>query len=209
MSDGFMLATRIPMTRDGFDRWLGTPAPGPSAIADPGTMFDGWFWDGRPADWSRAGAGVTPRAFFGGRVRGSCEGQPTMTVLLYRGGALEAYLFDLGHDEASVHTALLLFAAAGPFKSEPAEDAVLFWAETSGALGDPEWGGRLAVLLVGTDGARFTPACDLTAPVTALRPAEDRFYDLVGRMAEEEETHEGAFRSSVPLDPAFTDPALH
>ncbi|WP_431967384.1 hypothetical protein [Nocardia sp. bgisy134] len=214
MTDSFMLATRIPMSREGFERWLDTPAPGPDAIANPEAMFDGWFWDGRRAgsEWESAVVGRTPRRFFAGRVRESCAGRPHDTVLLHRDGALEAYLFHLGYVESSVHTALLMFAAAGAFRTEPGEDAVLFWAETSGGLPDPDWDGWLSVLSVGDSGARFSGAIDLTAAVTGLRPVENRFFGMVERLAEEEESwgddSDGPYRTAAPRDPSFVDPAV-
>src|SRR5690242_13969811 len=115
-----MVAARIPMTREGFERWLDTPVPAPDAIANPGAMYDGWLWDGRQADdeWNLDTEGTTPRSFFTERVEDSLSGQPTMTVLRHRDGALEAYLFHLGYDRWSVLTELLMFAAAGPYKSQ-------------------------------------------------------------------------------------------
>ncbi|WP_283137439.1 hypothetical protein [Rhizohabitans arisaemae] len=214
MSDSFMLATRIPMTREGFERWLDTPAPDPGAIANPGDMFDGWFWNGRRADteWGSAEVGVTPRDFFGGLVVRACSGASSVGVLLHREDALEAYLFHLGYAESTVHTALLMFAAAGAFKSEPAEDTVLFWAEAGGSLRDARWDGWLAVLSVGKDGARFTGTVDLADPIAGLRSVEDRFFAMVDRLAEEEESWDsdsGApYRTDTPRDPAFTDPAV-
>ncbi|WP_067828527.1 hypothetical protein [Actinomadura kijaniata] len=219
MSDGFMVATRIAMTREGFDRWLDTPAPGPDAIANPGGMFDGWFWDGRRADtaWRNAAVGVTPRDFFAERVGRTGSGTPEMSVLLYREGALEAYLFGLGYVEREVHTALLMFAAAGAFKTEPAPDAVLFWAETGGGLREPDWRGWLAVLSVGKDLSRFTPAsglppAGLADPITALRPVEDRFFRLVECLGEEEESWDWEsgepFTTTTPRDELFVDPEV-
>ncbi|MCX5166591.1 hypothetical protein [Streptomyces antibioticus] len=41
----FMLATRIPMSRDGFDEWLRTPLPGPDIIENPSAMYTGWAVD--------------------------------------------------------------------------------------------------------------------------------------------------------------------
>lgn len=93
MPDSFLVATRIPMSREGFERWLDAPAPGLGAIANPAAMFDGWFWHGdRRDDWSAPE--LTPRAFFADRVEQACAGKPATTILLHRDGALEAYLFD-------------------------------------------------------------------------------------------------------------------
>lgn len=47
----FMLATRIPMSRDGFDAWLRTPLPGLGIIENPSAMYAGWAVDGADPDW--------------------------------------------------------------------------------------------------------------------------------------------------------------
>lgn len=213
MSDSFLLATRIPMTRENFERWLDTPAPDPSVIADPDAMFDGWYWHGKRAAgaWRTADVGATPRDFFGGCVTAASTGSPVTCVLTHRDGALEAYICDLlGYAEYFVHTALLMFAAAGELASDVARHPVLFWAETAGRLLDPGSDAWLAVLTVGRGGARFTADTDLTAAVAALEPVEDRFDLLVERMADAEEAwnRERPYRVSAPRDPLFADPAL-
>lgn len=38
----FMLATRMPMSRDGFHEWLRTPLPGLDIIDNPAAMWTGW-----------------------------------------------------------------------------------------------------------------------------------------------------------------------
>ncbi|MET7425005.1 hypothetical protein [Dactylosporangium sp. NPDC005555] len=42
----YMLATRMPMSRTGFDAWLGTPPPGLDVIGNPADMWTGWDNDG-------------------------------------------------------------------------------------------------------------------------------------------------------------------
>ncbi|MEU7528204.1 hypothetical protein AB0A74_20920 [Saccharothrix sp. NPDC042600] len=209
MSDSFLVATRIPMSREGFERWLDTPVPGLDVIANPEAMFDGWLWHGdRRDDWSTPE--LTPRAFLADRVEQACQGKPAVTVLLHRDGALEAYLFDMGYRRPVVDAALLMFAGAGAVKSDPAEDTVLFWAETGGNLFDADDDGWLAVLSVGRDGARFVADRDLTDVVAGLRPAEDAFFDLVAVLAEEEEDWDSdePYRTGTPRDPAHVDPAV-
>ncbi|MFF3378059.1 hypothetical protein ACFYXF_34550 [Streptomyces sp. NPDC002680] len=214
MSDSFMVAARIPMSREGFEAWLGTPVPGLGRIANPADMFDGWLWNGRRADteWNSVDAETTPREYFAERVDDACSAKSSDGVLLYRDGALEAYLFHLGYDEWSVHTALLVFAAAGEFKSEPGDDTVLFWAETGANLWPADADGWLAVLSVGRSEARFVDARDLTDVVAGLRPVESRFFEMVERLAEEEESWDWdsgeKFRTDTPRDPAFTDPSV-
>lgn len=196
MSDSFMVATRIPMSRAGFEAWLSTPIPDLSRIVNPADMFDGWLWDGRRADteWNPLGTGMTPREFFVERIADSYDGKTPDCVVLYRDGALEAYLFHLGYREWSVHTALLMFAAAGEFKSESAEDTVLFWAETGANLWPADATGWLAVLSVDKSEARFVDARDLTEAVAGLRPAESRFFEML--------------QSATPCGPAFLDPSV-
>ncbi|MFJ8229423.1 hypothetical protein ACIQ9E_05595 [Streptomyces sp. NPDC094448] len=212
MSDSFMVAARIPMSREGFEAWLSTPAAVPGPIVNPDGMFDGWFWSGRRADteWDSVALGVTPREFFAEQTDASCRGESPTGVLVHRDGALEAYVFHLGYQEESIHTALLMLAAAGAHKSGPEEDTVLFWAETSARLWPADATGWLAVLSVGRERARFVGTRDLTAVVAGLRPAEGLFFDLVARMAEDEENRDSGrpFRTDAPRDPAFTDPAV-
>ncbi|MFC8047381.1 hypothetical protein [Nocardia sp. NPDC057353] len=213
MSDSFLLATRIPMARADFERWLDTPIPAPAAIADPDAMFDGWYWDGRRAAdaWQAATPEVTVREFFAGCVTGAAAGSPVSCVLTHEDGALRMYLCDLmGYLESFVHTALLALAAAGLLASDDARHPVLFWAETAGNLPGPEWPGWLAVLTVGRDGARFVAEADLAAAIAWLRPLEERFFALVERMAESEESWDGAgeYGTAAPLDPRFVDPAV-
>ncbi|MFC8531716.1 hypothetical protein [Nocardia sp. NPDC057227] len=213
MSDSFLLATRIPMTRESFERWLDTPIPAPAAIADPDAMFDGWFWDGkRAADaWRAATPGGTAREFFAECVAGAAAGSPVSCVLTHEGGALQVYLCDLmGYLESFVHTALLAFVAAGALAADDGRHQVLFWAETAGNLPGPEWPGWLAVLTVGRGGAHFVAEAELTAAIAGLRPVEERFGALVERMAESEESWdgEGEYGTAAPLDPRFVDPAV-
>ncbi|MFD9701862.1 hypothetical protein [Lentzea sp. NPDC059081] len=212
MSDSFMVAARIPMSRDGFESWLRTPVKDLGAIANPEAMFDGWLWHGRRADteWQSTGVGMTPAEYFAERVDDSCGGDEECGVLLHRDGALEAYLLHFGYSEWRVHTALLMLAAAGEFKSEPAEDTVLFWAETGANLWPADATGWLAVLSVGTDGARFVDARDLTEVVAGLRTVESRFFEMVALLGEESEDWDSGedFRTETPRDPLFTDPAV-
>ncbi|ANZ41368.1 hypothetical protein BBK82_40825 [Lentzea guizhouensis] len=202
------------MSREGFEQWLRTPVEDLGVIENPQDMYDGWLWNGRRADtgWDSVGVGITPRDYFAERVEASCGGHQECGVLLYRDGALEAYLLHLGHAQRSIHTALLVLAATGDFKSEPAEDTALFWAETGANLWPADADGWLAVLSVGKGGARFVDQRDLTGVVAGLRPVESRFFELVERLAEDEEAWDWdsgeAFRSEAPRDPAFTDPAV-
>ncbi|MFF5965103.1 hypothetical protein ACFY64_15460 [Streptomyces collinus] len=129
--------------------------------------------------------GITRREFFSEKIDDDCSGESAGL--------------------------LLMFAAAGEFKSEAAEDTVLFWAETGGNLREADADGWLAVLSVGKNGARFVSERDLTGTVAALRPVESRFFDMIERLSEEEEGDSESghdFHTDTPRDPAFVDPSV-
>ncbi|MET8650165.1 hypothetical protein [Nocardia aurea] len=210
MSDSFLVAARIPMSRDGFERWLDTPVTDPAVIADQETVFDGWFWDGERADWSRAEIGLSPREFFADHVEDACDGGVTTCVVVHRDDALEIYSMCLGFLESFVLTALRMLAATAWFKSDPAPDTALFWAETGATLPDARGAGWLSVLTIGGEGARFTADADLKATIDGLRPAEALFFEMVDQLAEAEEDHDGVapYHTVIPRDHAFVDPAI-
>ncbi|MFF2550733.1 hypothetical protein ACFVUS_07015 [Nocardia sp. NPDC058058] len=197
------------MSRGDFERWLDTPAPDPSAIANPAEMFTGWYWDGKAADWHQAEIGDTPREYFADCF--AQEGDGLTYILTYRDGALEAYLMHFGFCESNVYTALLMLTAAGKLTSDSAGSTVLFWAETSCALRESDWNGWLATLEVSPSGARFVSNTDLSHTISSLKPAEDKFFDLVTRLA-------GAYDSTAKVgesghvdiirDPRYADPAI-
>ncbi|MGV9415014.1 hypothetical protein ACWDOP_34375 [Nocardia sp. NPDC003693] len=204
MSDTFVVAARIPMGREAFEKWLETPAPEPGVIENPGAMFDGRFWDGKAADWGQAEVGVTPREYLA-----DCFGEDTgglTYVLTYREGALEAYLMHFGFCESNIYTALLMLAAAG--RASTARSTVLFWAETSGSMFAADSNGWLATLSVGADGARFAPGLDLTATIADLRVAEASYFDLLTRLAGAEESDGATGFGAIGRDPRYVDAAV-
>lgn len=74
-----MLATRIPMSRDGFDAWLRTPLPDLGIIEDPAAMYTGWALDSTEPDWELTGLADHPQAVAGiraafGASRGGATG---------------------------------------------------------------------------------------------------------------------------------------
>ncbi|MFC6011179.1 hypothetical protein [Nocardia lasii] len=205
MSDTFVVAARIPLGRDAFERWLVTPTPGTAVIENPDAMYAGWFWDGKSPDWRRAEEGVTPREYFA-----DCFGEDTgglTYVLRYRDGALEAYLMHFGFCESNIYTALVMLAAAGRASSEAAPSTVLFWAETSGSMFAADSDGWLATLLVGVDGARFVAETDLTATIAGLRAAEASYFDLLVRLAGAQESTGSGF-ATIARDPRYVDPVV-
>ncbi|WP_433053472.1 hypothetical protein [Dactylosporangium sp. CS-033363] len=201
MSDSFLVAGRLPMSRESFEQWLDAPLPGEPAIANPAAMFTGWYWDGQdaPGNWSAAARGRTVRGWLADRVEAACTG-PSGTVLRHRDGALEVYLFDLGYWAPGVQAALLALAAARP----SAESLVLFWSETSGSLWKPDGDGWLSALSVDESGARFVAGRDLTATVAGLRPVEAEFFAMAERIAEDEERWDPRtqpeFRTEIPME---------
>ncbi|MBB5867794.1 hypothetical protein F4553_001173 [Allocatelliglobosispora scoriae] len=211
MSDSFMIAARVPMTRQGFEQWLDAPID-PGAISNPGEMFRGWYWDGKEVtdEWRQVAKETTPRRYFASRVaQDAAPGQ--VTVIVHRDGALEVYLLHFGYQRWDVHTALTLLAGTAAYTDSP-QSLVMFWAETGGNLFKPDDDGWLAVLSVGDHGARFVTEADLTATVAGLRPAEQLFFDLIERLSEEEEAWDeesGApFPTTATRDEAFVDPAF-
>lgn len=209
MSDTFVVAARIPMGRGEFERWLDTPGPGIEAIENPASMYDGWFWDGKAADWQHAEVGVTPREYFAACFAGDITG--LTYVLTYRDGALEAYLMHFGFCESNVHTALLMLASAGRLSTEAAPSTVLFWAETSGSMFAADSDGWLATLSVGVDGARFAADLDLTETIAGLRTAEASYFDLLIGLTRLEESVGGEGEpsfSALARDPRYVDAAI-
>ncbi|MFJ6198089.1 hypothetical protein [Micromonospora sp. NPDC092111] len=211
MSDSFLVAARLPISREGFERWLDTPTD-LSAISNPDAMFNGWYWDGKEVtdEWRHIPKETTPRTYFASRVaQDAAPGQ--LTVAVHRNGALEVYLLHFGYQRWDVHTALMLLAGAAEFKA-PGEDLVLFWAETGGNLFQPEDDGWLAVMSVGGQGGRFVAQADLTSAVAGLRPTEQLFFELAERLSEEEESQDGEADSPLPADatrdPSFVDQAF-
>ncbi|MEV6217374.1 hypothetical protein [Nocardia sp. NPDC051833] len=209
VSDTFVVAARIPMGRAAFEQWLETPVPGPEIIENRGAMYDRWFWDGTAPEWGQAEEGMTPREYLA-----DCFGEDAgglTYVLRYREGALEAYLMHFGFCESNIYTALVMLAAAGRSSSAAVPSAVLFWAETSGAMFAADSDGWLATLSVGVGGARFTADVDLTATIASLRTAEASYFELLDRLAEEEESSDSGGDSNfaaIARDPRYVDAAI-
>ncbi|WP_020520211.1 hypothetical protein [Catelliglobosispora koreensis] len=80
MSDSFLVAACIPMSRTGFEQWLDTPSD-PRAISNPAEMFNGWYWADKEVtdEWSHVAKNMTPRQYFATRVAEDAEpGQVTV-----------------------------------------------------------------------------------------------------------------------------------
>ncbi|MBE1600408.1 MULTISPECIES: hypothetical protein [Streptomyces] len=180
----FMLATRIPMARDGFEEWLRTPLPGLGIIENPSAMYTGWAADGAETDWDLTEVAVhypaAPAA-----IRADREKTPSqllapraaqgLTLLRHRDDALEAYLYDYHGEETGTHTALLMLAGAGRFAPAGTESPVLYWGGDVDP-GLPMNGDRpLAVLLVGSTRSRFVATYPLEALIAHLTPVETDF----------------------------------
>ncbi|MBV1852606.1 hypothetical protein [Catellatospora tritici] len=178
----FMLATRVPMSRAGFEAWLDASPPGLDVIENPDAMWTGWAGDGGAADWEltafadsphvvaalRADRRKSPRQLLADRVKaGGC-------VVRHRDGALELYLYDYHADPYRTRAELLMLAGAGRF-ADPGEHPVLHWGGNVypdlPLAGDPP----LAVLLVTPTGARFVGRYPIEALSATLRPVEAAF----------------------------------
>jgi hypothetical protein len=195
-----MLATRLPMPRSSFDAWLTTPVPGLDVIENPSAMFTGWDNDGSDPDWdptetagSPAGRSKTPRHLLAARAAGG------FTLARHRADALEIYLYDYHYDLSTTQTDLLMLAGAGPFMSDDADEPVMFW----GGYVYPDLpinGDKpLAVMMVGTDRARFVDAYPIGSLIEKLRPIE---ADFLGAVTNEDDESFGWNSSSV-LDPSI------
>ncbi|MDI1463090.1 hypothetical protein QEZ54_19105 [Catellatospora sp. KI3] len=178
----FMLATRVPMSRTGFEAWLDTPPPSLDVIENPAAMWTGWAAAGDAADWDltafadsphivaamRADQRKTPRELLTDRVKtGGC-------VARHRDEALELYLYDYHADFYRTRTELLMLAGAGRYADVGAHP-VLFWGGNVYAdlpiAGDPP----LSVLVVSRAGAHFVDRYPIDALVESLRPIEAAF----------------------------------
>jgi len=212
MSDSFMVAARIQMSRAGFETWLATPVPGVAAIENPARMYDGWSWHGKetPGQWPAPERIGTPRDHVAQRIEQTCQGQPELTILRHRDGALEAYFFNLGY--GTFDHALLILAAAKAFRSDEGEDLALYWAEAAGWLVEPDGSDCLAVLAIGAGRVRFVDSWDLSATVAALTPVQDSYFDLVEAIGADSQgwdwNSERQFFTAAPRDPRFVDPSV-
>ncbi|GAB7051208.1 hypothetical protein [Catenuloplanes indicus] len=169
MSYSFVVAGRLPMSRDAFGAWLDAPVPGPAVISNPGDMFAGWYWDDRPRpeDWSDAPATGTPRDLLAAR-----DPEDTITVVRHERGALEAYLWTPAWSGAwaPAQQRLLLMLAGARVPGH-----VLFWEDAAGALPDAD--SLLALLSVTPDRARFLGRTDIGPLLDELRPVEEAFSE--------------------------------
>ncbi|MER7277142.1 hypothetical protein ABT369_22120 [Dactylosporangium sp. NPDC000244] len=159
----YMLAARMPMSREAFEAWLDEPAPGVEAIANPGAVWD---------EWTPAYASETARE------RLAIRGAAGFALARHRDGVLELYLYDYYYSPGVAQSELLLLAAAG--RRAEAESAVMFWG--GNVYPDLPLGGDepIAVLLTGPDGARFTDRYRLSALLEHLRPVETAFLAAAG-----------------------------
>lgn len=208
----FMLAARMPMSRDGFDAWLRTPLPGLDVIGNPSAMYAGWGADdGADPDWdlTRIGAHY-PSAVAG--IRADREKTPLellapraaqgLTLLRHRAEALEAYLYDYHGEETSTHTDLLMLAGAGRFAHPGTETPVMYWGGDAHP-GLPMGGDLpLAVMLVAGTGARFVGAFPLDTLIAELRPVEADFLAATATAFGQDDGDPG------PGAPDLVDPVL-
>lgn len=196
MSYTFITAARITMPRKGFEAWLDAPAA--PAVENPAAMFAGWYWSDRAAaaDWSDLPA-ATPRDLITARLADT----ETLTVLRHHDGALEAYLWTVGHSgawELPARQLLLMLAGASRYKDDDTEDHVLFWEDAAGSLPTRDEDAVLALLAVGRGYARFTGKRPLGPLLARLEPVEEAFAELA-ESVEDDDDPQGA---TVHVDPA-------
>ncbi|WP_326559165.1 hypothetical protein [Micromonospora sp. NBC_01796] len=214
MSFTFVTAARISMPRKGFDSWLDVPITSAAVIENPADTFVGWYWGDREgqADWGDTETDLTPRQLLAGRVAASCtaNGDEVLTVLRYRDGALEAFLWTVGYSgawETTVRRLLLMLAGAAEVKDDGPDDYVLFWEDAVGMLPRRDPDSPLALLAVSKGRVRFVGKRPLVELLAELKPAEDAFADLAEALDEDLDV-EDPQDSVVPLDPQYVDPAV-
>ncbi|MFF5231647.1 hypothetical protein [Dactylosporangium sp. NPDC000521] len=177
MSFTFITAARIAMSREGFDTWLDAPVPPASRIENPAEMFAGWWWSDRTPQWSTDAVVETPRSVLAARA----ADPQALTVLRHHDGALEAYLWTVGHSgfwEPPAQRLLLMLAGAAAFKTDDTEDHVLFWEDAAGTLPSGNDPALISLLAVGRGSARFVGSRPLTDLLTRLAPVEEAFAEL-------------------------------
>ncbi|MEU6223530.1 hypothetical protein [Streptomyces sp. NPDC047042] len=205
----FMLATRIPMSRDGFDEWLHTPLPGLDIIENPSAMYAGWAMDGAAPDWDltdtaahypQAVAGIradrdkTPLHLLTPRAAQGCD------LLRHRDEALEAYLYDYYGEATSAQTHLLMLAGAGRFAHPCTEAPVMYWGgDIDPGLPMPR-DEPLAIMLVTHTRARFVGTHPLDTLIANLTPLETDFLTATAHSDDE---------TPAQPSPDLLDPALH
>ncbi|GAA3220629.1 hypothetical protein GCM10010532_050420 [Dactylosporangium siamense] len=205
-----MLATRMPMSRTGFEAWLDAPLPGLDIIENPAAMWTGWVDDAGDPDWDladlagypaavtaiREARGSTPRRLLAARAAGGS------TVARHHDGALELYLYDYHADTYGTQTSLLMLAGAGRHAEAGAATPVLHWG--GDVYPDLPLGGDqpLAVLLVDRAGARFVDRYPVDALIERLRPVEAVFL-----AAGEAAGGEGDWAAEGLVDPLIRDGA--
>lgn len=183
----YMLATRMPMSRDGFDAWLSTPLPDLGVIANPDEMWRGWAADDMMPDWALTAIAGSPAAvatYHADRTRTPLEllaarAAAGFTLARHHEGALEVYLYDYHADHYGTQTDLLMLAGAGRFAAGDAESPVLHWGGDVHPGLPFDDGSVLSVLLAGRTSARFTAAYPFAALVEVLRPVEQAFLGAV------------------------------
>ncbi|GAA1362989.1 hypothetical protein [Catellatospora chokoriensis] len=203
----YMLATRMPMSREGFDAWLHTPLPGRDVITNPDEMWLGWATADMAPDWELTAIAGSPAAvatYRASRTRTPLEllaarAAGGFTLARHHDGALEIYLYDYHADTHGTLTNLLMLAGAGRFADGNAETPVLYWG------GDVHPGlpiddrSVLSVLLVGRTAARFTARYPFPALTQRLLPVEEAFLGAVV----DPEGDEPGWDSSEVLDPSI------
>ncbi|MEU8076256.1 hypothetical protein AB0B31_12495 [Catellatospora citrea] len=202
----YMLATRMPMSREGFDGWLAAPLPDLGVLANPGELWHGWAAEGATPDWeltALAGSPAAVTSLRADRTRTPLEllaarAAQGFTLARHHDGALEVYLYDYHAHTYGTLTDLLMLAGAGRFADDDAEAPVVYWGGDVHPGLPFDGGSVLSVLLVGRTSARFTAAYSFAALAERLRPVEEAFLGAVV----DPDGEDPSWDSAEVLDPA-------
>lgn len=155
MSDSFIVAGKLALSRDEYDRWLASPAPGPASLTDWNAMYAGWSWDGkRPSGaWREKG---TVEATLS-RVLSWAATDPWIVLLRYEDGVFRfVVVCAMGPVDTAAEELVATFRSASAFKSDGV-DWVLYWSEPSGLF---DFSGMLSVARVAPGQSAFVATAD-------------------------------------------------
>lgn len=204
MSDTFIVAASLPMTREAYEQWLDAPLPAPNAFDDWSAMYKGWYWENvTPTNPSDDPGATTARDWIKGFANGGIKSQLSICLAVHQDDHLRFYASELMgplHDRAQ--EALSMLRAASAFVTAPGYAA--YWAETGGRLVEPK--ALLSLCAIDGEGSRFVPraAVDADAAIEMLQPVDDLYCELIDAMGEESSSP----RSEVFMSERFIDPAI-
>lgn len=143
MSDAFLVAGKLHLEPEAYAAWLASPAPGPDAVSDWETMYEGWYWHGKQPvrAWRAAG---TVEARLSDLLSWATQG-PWIVLLRYEAGVFRFFVMSaMGTEDTTVESLFATLRSAAAFKAA-GQDAILYWSEPSGQIHFPS---MLAVAVV-------------------------------------------------------------